>query len=142
MHKRQAIREAIFTLVATVPATVTQEKATEVPAASIPHVNIIAPTETVEERSVMGACDAWRDQRIVFEILTNAANGRAAVDAASDLEVAIAAALGTDPSLSSLVFVIAWQQTSIETSTEQEDIQAFLTSVWRARYEASDFAPV
>ena len=139
-HKRQTIRALAASAVAGVPATVVEERAARGNEGVRPLVVILARVESIEEDDgTMGRPDDRRALALTFEVSTDGATGRAAVDAVNDLDEAIGVALGvaTLPGgiLDDKLLDLRWASTDIEVNAEQERYLAAGVIVYAVTYD-------
>jgi len=139
-HKRQTIRELAASAIAGVAATVVEERAARGNEGVRPLVVVTARSESIEpDEGTIGRPDDRRTLALTFEITTDGATGKAAVDGVNDLDEQIGIALGvaTSPGgiLDDQAFDFRWASTDIETNAEQERYLAAGVIVYAITYD-------
>lgn len=143
MHKRQQIREAIASALAGVPAKVVEELAFRPQMGDLPIVSIALGDEAADlGAGTMGEPEAAaRELNVDLHIWTEASTGKAAIDAANDLDetmgVALGVASGPGQLLDSLdLFNFQFSNYSREVITEDQDrFWVRATSTYIAGYQ-------
>ena len=139
-HKRQTIRQLAASAIAGVAATVVEERAARGNDGVRPLVVVTARTEAIDAgEGTMGSPDDRRTLQLIFDVTTDGATGKAAVDAVNDLDEAIGIALGVATSPGGILddqsMDFRWAATDIETNAEQERYIADGVIVYAVTYD-------